>query len=117
VTIWLDAHLSPKLIPWLASEFHLEAKSLRELGLRDAEDEQVFAAARQAGATVMTKDSDFVTLLARHGPPPRIIWLTCGNTSNRQLRGILGPHLAAAIQLIEAGEPLVEISGRPSVRE
>jgi predicted nuclease of predicted toxin-antitoxin system len=37
----------------------------------------------------MTKDSDFVDLVERLGPPPQIIWLTCGNTSNLRLREIL----------------------------
>lgn len=32
----------------------------------------------------MSKDSDFLNLLDRHGPPLKIIWVTCGNTSNRR---------------------------------
>jgi predicted nuclease of predicted toxin-antitoxin system len=37
----------------------------------------------------MTKDSDFVALLDRFGPPPQVIWITCGNTSNARLKEIL----------------------------
>jgi predicted nuclease of predicted toxin-antitoxin system len=48
--------------------------------------------------------------VAAKGPPPTIIWLTCGNTSNTRLREVLTPRLARAPQLIEQGDSLVEIS-------
>lgn len=57
----------------------------------------------------MTKDSDFVMLLEEFGPPPRVIWLTCGNTSNARLKQILTNALPRAIELLESGEPLVEV--------
>ena len=62
---------------------------MRNLGLRDARDPEIFLAARTADAIVMTKDADFVDLLERFGPPPRVLWVTCGNTSNARLRDIL----------------------------
>lgn len=57
----------------------------------------------------MTKDSDFVRLLDRFGPPPRVIWITCGNTSNDNLRKILERSLPTALEILGAGEPLIEI--------
>jgi predicted nuclease of predicted toxin-antitoxin system len=112
VVVWTDAHLSPALAPWLQATFGLEAAPLRELGLRDAEDPAIFASARAAGAVLMTKDSDFVDLVTRYGPPPQIVWLTCGNTTNTALRAILATAWPRVAELISAGEPLVEISGR-----
>ena len=82
-----------------------------DIGLRDAEDQDIFTAAKARDAVVMTKDRDFVELVQRHGSPPRVIWLACGNTSNSRLRDILGMTLADALDLVRAGEPLVEISG------
>jgi len=58
----------------------------------------------------MTKDDDFVRLLERHGPPPQIIWLRCGNTSNAYLRQLLGVTLPDVLAMLESGEPLVEIT-------
>ena len=84
--------------------------AVRELGLRVAEDREIFDAARQANAVVLTKDVDFVDLLERLGPPPQVIWLTCGNTSNAALRDLLRTALPQALELFQQGEALVEIS-------
>ncbi len=59
----------------------------------------------------MTKDADFVALLSRRGPPPAIVWVRCGNTSNANLREVLSKTWSEAVRLLEAGEPLVEIRG------
>jgi predicted nuclease of predicted toxin-antitoxin system len=112
VVVWTDAHLSPALAGWLRATFGVEAVPLRELGLRDAEDAAIFAAARAAGAVLVTKDSDFVDLVTRYGPPPQIIWLTCGNTTNAALRVLLARAWPKLAELLGSGEPLVEVSGR-----
>ena len=110
MTIWVDAHLFPAIATWITSTFEIEAIALRDLGLRDAEDTEIFAAAQAQAVIVMTKDSDFVDLVERLGSPPQIIWLTCGNTSNARLREILGETLPKALELLSTGEALVEIS-------
>ena len=110
--IWVDAHISPAVAKWIAAEFGHPAQSVRDLGLRNAKDKEIFAAAGQAQAIVMTKDADFAEMVDRLGPPPAVIWLTCGNTSNTALRILLKGTLPKAIELIERGDSLVEISGR-----
>lgn len=62
-------------------------------------------------AIVITKDRDFVNLVRRRGTPPRIIWVTCGNTSNREMREILSVTFEKACGLLADGEPVVEIKG------
>jgi predicted nuclease of predicted toxin-antitoxin system len=111
MTIWVDAHLSPAIATWITSTFGIEAVALRDLGLRDAEDAEIFRAAKAQEAVVMTKDSDFVDLVERLGSPPQIIWLTCGNTSNARLHEILTETLPRTLELLRSGEALVEISG------
>jgi len=37
----------------------------------------------------MTKDRDFIALVERHGSPPQVVWLACGNTSNARLQTLL----------------------------
>ena len=110
MTLWIDAHLSPLIAAWLTWTFaDVQAVPLRDLGLRDAEDEEIFRAAKAAGVVVLTKDADFRHLLNQFGPPPQLLWLTCGNTSNEQLQELLRATLPAALELLAAGEPLIEI--------
>ena len=109
--IWVDAHLSPGIARWISATFAISAQPLREVGLRDAEDDEIFAAARAGGLIILTKDADFILLLERNGSPPKIIWLTCGNTSDAALRELLYRQLTTALDLLNGGDDLVEIGG------
>ncbi len=107
---WIDVQLSPALAPWLNDTFGVQAFSLEWLGLQGASDRGIFSAAREANAVVITKDQDFVPLLNQLGPPPQIVWITCGNTSNAQMREILIRNFQKVFSLLQAGESLVEIT-------
>jgi len=107
--VWLDAHLTPSLAPWLAATFGVECVAVRDLGLRDALDSPIFAAARAARADVMTKDADFAEMVGRFGPPPRVLWLRCGNTSNAVLRELLTRELPSALARLAAGDAIVDL--------
>lgn len=109
MTIWLDNHLSPKLATWIADEFGESCLQVRELGLARASDRDIFTAAKSAASALITKDRDFAELVARLGPPPAIILLSCGNTSTAYLRAMLEGQLEQALTLTRAGERLVEI--------
>lgn len=93
--IWVDAQLSPHLAPWLNERFGVEA---------------IFAAARETAAVVMTKDRDFLNLLDIHGPPPKVIWITMGNTSNAHMKTVLDRVFAEALVSLREGESIVEIT-------
>jgi len=108
--LWVDAQLSPALAPWLTETFQLEAYSARFLGLQAAKDQEIFSAARIPGTVVLSKDRDFVLLVERFGPPPQVVWITCGNTSNERLRKVLSTSFPQALELLKRGEPVVEIS-------
>lgn len=110
MNIWIDAQLPPALANWLTTTFSVKATSLRELNLRDAQDIEIFKAARLAKSVVMTKDSDFIDLVCRLGTPPQILWLTCGNVTNRNLQKLLSATLPNALEKLKKGEMIVEIS-------
>ena len=114
--VWVDAQISPAIAEWLRASFGTDAVAVRDIGLRDAPDIEIFERAQRADAAVLTKDADFVHLLHRHGPPPQVVWLTCGNTSNARLRAILSqtwPRVTAFPKLgLEHGEALVEVTAR-----
>jgi len=110
MNLWLDAQLPPLLAQWLkVQRIGVQATAQRDLGLRDANDALIFERARAEHAVVITKDRDFIRLLDEHGPPPQVIWLRIGNSSNASLQQILSTTLPQAIQLLNNGEPWVEI--------
>lgn len=108
--IWVDAQIAPGIDSWLTGKHGVSARALRDLGLRHAKDRDIFLAARRADVTVMTKDLDFLRLLEELGPPPRVVWLTLGNTSNQRLREVLTKHWHRIQQALAGGEILVEIT-------
>ncbi len=109
MTVWVDAQLSPQIARWL-TEHGTEAFAVRDLLLRDSTDAEIFQAAKRAGAIVLTKDGDLSRLLDVHGPPPQVVWLTCGNTFNAALRRILEGRWSDVAALLTAVEALVEIA-------
>jgi predicted nuclease of predicted toxin-antitoxin system len=110
VILWLDAHISPSLCLWIRRQFAVEAMHVRDLGLREAEDPEIFDKACAASVVLFTKDEDFVELVNRLGAPPQVLWLRCGNMSNARLRPILSRTLPDALVLLREGETVVEIS-------
>lgn len=58
----------------------------------------------------MAKDSDCIDLVCRLGTPPQILWLTCGNVTNRSLRKLLTATLPDALEQLRQGTMIVEIS-------
>ncbi|MEL6552964.1 MAG: DUF5615 family PIN-like protein [Cyanobacteria bacterium J06621_11] len=111
--LWIDAQLPPSLAPWISENLGIEAFALRDLNLRDAKDIETFQATRTESAVITTKDSDFIDLVCRLGAPPKIIWLTCGNVTNRNLKKLLQATLHNVIAQLENGETIVEINNAP----
>jgi len=114
VTLWLDNQLPPALAAWMRTALAVDCVPVRDLNLHRATDLEIFMAARDAKVVVMTKDGDFVGLVDRHGAPPQVILVTCGNTSNARLRHLLGRAWPTILPMIERGEKLVELGDQPS---
>jgi predicted nuclease of predicted toxin-antitoxin system len=111
MNFWINAQLPRSFATWLSETFSVNAASLDDLGLRDAQDIEIFYAARDANAVIITKDRDFIDLVTRLGAPPQILWLTCGNITNRDLHRIFSQAFPEALKLLQAGDRIVEISG------
>lgn len=109
--IWVDAQISPAVSAWInRTQSSIQAKSVRSLNFLHASDKEIFSAAKDANAVILTKDQDFYQLLTQLGPPPQILWLTCGNSSTRYLCSLLEKALPLAADLLRKGEPIVEIT-------
>jgi predicted nuclease of predicted toxin-antitoxin system len=75
VKFLLDQNVSPALVGLLADADHL-AEHVRDLGMREAPDDVVLAAARDADAVLISSDTDFGELLARsNAKGPSVILL------------------------------------------
>jgi len=98
------------LARWLRDLGESLSDHVSDLGLLTAADPEIFEKARQAAAVVITKDSDFVQIQERRGPPPRLIWITCGNRSNRDLKDLIVRNWPRVKELLAAGETLIEIN-------
>lgn len=111
--VWIVAQLPPALARWFDGTPDVEFVHTFTLGLLGAEDRVIFDAARAADAVVLTKDTDFVALLGRHGPPPRIVLVELGNATNASLRAALVADWPRVAGRLRAGEPLVRSGARP----
>ncbi|MFZ0709617.1 MAG: DUF5615 family PIN-like protein [Terrimicrobiaceae bacterium] len=104
----LDAQLPPALARALR-EAGYDVRAVRELGLRDADDSEIWDYALANQAAIITKDQDFAECLMSRRPAPVIVWLRIGNTSNRALVTWLLPLWPDILSCIEAGDSLVEV--------
>jgi len=107
--VWLDAQLPPALVTWFRSVAKIEAMAIRDLGLRASPDADIFAAARKPSHVIISKDVDFVELVTRLGPPPQIVWLTCGNLTTSALVRLMERGWKDIERLLKSGEPVVEL--------
>lgn len=104
----IDAQLPPALAAWLLERGH-ETQAVREVGLREADDEAIWAYAQRTGAAILTKDEDFAVRCEQKAAGPVVVWLRIGNTSNQALRVWLEPRMAGVVQLAGQGSRLVEV--------
>lgn len=87
-----DENLSPKLVTRLAAEFP-ESVHVSRVGLDQADDETVWAFARENALTIVTKDADFQEISLRRGMPPEVVWLRRGNCSVDETAAMLRDHV------------------------
>jgi predicted nuclease of predicted toxin-antitoxin system len=66
-------------------------------GLGAAKDMAVWEYAKNGGYTIVSKDSDFIDLATVKGPPPKVVAVTLGNCSTRQVESLLRMKTQAII--------------------
>ena len=86
-----DQNLSFKLCQRLADLFP-GSTQVRLLGLAEADDRALWHYAQANGFTLVSQDSDFADMAALFGPPPRVIWLRCGNQPTESIDKLLRDH-------------------------
>jgi predicted nuclease of predicted toxin-antitoxin system len=104
----IDAQLPPGLARRLAERGY-PAEHVNRIGLGTARDGAIWRHATQTGATLVTKDEDFVALAERDPSGPQVVWIRIGNISNDALWRALEPQFAEIIQALNADERIVEV--------
>ena len=83
-----DENVSPKLPQMLANEYP-GSVHIREVGLRGAEDRQIWDYGCAQGFAIVSKDADFRERSFVEGFPPKVIWLDVGNAGTTMIAGLL----------------------------
>jgi len=97
-----DQNLSFKLCGQLADIFP-DSNQIRLLGMEEAADRNIWEYAKTHGFTLVSQDVDFADLATLYGPPPKVIWLRCGNQPTNAIEQRLRDH-AEAIAAFEQDE-------------
>jgi predicted nuclease of predicted toxin-antitoxin system len=108
VRFLIDAQLPPAFAESFRREGH-EGIPVRDVGLRDASDGEIWRYARAEGLVIVSKDEDFALRVRRSGPPPSVLWLRVGNVSTRALTEWFEPLLLGIVVGFAAGEALIEV--------
>ena len=83
-----DQNISFRIVSKLKGTFP-EARQVRELGLENSTDREIWEYAKYNDFTVVTFDADFYDMSNLYGHPPRIIWLRTGNRRTSELAKLL----------------------------
>ena len=102
----IDAQLPPALCAWFAERGFKAEHVTERLGGQTA-DAEIAACATRENFVLVTKDDDFALRFPPEGY--QLLWLRCGNITNRALREWLEPRWAEIERLLKAGEGLVEV--------
>ena len=89
-----DQNLSPRL-PRLLADIYAESVHIREIGLRDASDAEIWEYAKTNGYAIVSKDSDFQQRSLLEGSPPKFIWLRVGNCKVSRIERLLRSYSTA----------------------
>ncbi len=107
----VDAQLPPSLARFLRT-LGEEATACREVGLRNADDGEIWRFALAGGWCIVTKDEDFAVRHMTQTGGPQVVWLRIGNSTNRVLFRWLEPLWPEIIRELRIGQGLVEVGER-----
>ncbi len=90
----LDHNLSFRLLKQMEDLYPGSTNASREK-LSRSDDQAVWEFAKRGNYLIVTQDVDFAERVRLFGPPPKVIWLRCGNTHTDHIATLLRQHHAA----------------------
>lgn len=105
----VDAQLPTALARWLEAQGH-HAEHVVDLNMAGASDSDIWHAAAERRAVIITKDEDFALWRVTSSEPrPAVVWVRVGNTRKAELLRWFEPLLSDVIAALESGESLIEV--------
>ena len=101
--ILFDQNISHRLIQYV-HDLYPEAKQVRELGIEDATDREIWKYAKKEGYTIATFDADFYDFSLIWGHPPKIIWIRSRNQTTIEIERLLRKHYSSIIDFSRDNE-------------
>ena len=86
-----DQNLSWRL-PTKLADLYPESQHVREAGLKESEDIDIWEHAKLNGFVIATKDADFQQRSLLFGHPPKVVWLRVGNCKVQTIEDLLRRH-------------------------
>lgn len=88
MNLLFDQNISYKIISKIDDIFP-HAQHIKNVGLADHSDSDIWEYAMNSNSCIVTFDSDFYDLSIVRGTPPKIIWLRTGNMTTRSIEEII----------------------------
>ncbi len=95
-----DQNISFRIIKKIA-DFLPFANQVKQLGLENASDYQIWEYAKNHNYTIVTFDIDFFDISLLRGTPPKVVWLRLGNTSTDNLAECIKKNFELIKEFIE----------------
>jgi predicted nuclease of predicted toxin-antitoxin system len=103
-----DENLSFKLCRRLDDIFP-DSHQVRLAGLAEVDDAVIWRYAGARGFTLVSLDADFAERAVLVGPPPKVIWLRCGNQPTETIERLLRGHVEAIVAFDQDAAACLEI--------
>jgi predicted nuclease of predicted toxin-antitoxin system len=108
VKFLVDHQLPPALARFLESQGHI-ARHVRELALKEADDDTIWKRARADDSVVVSKDEDFFYLASAPNAAAKLLWVRLGNCRTRFLLERFRMQLPHIVSSFESGSNIVEL--------
>lgn len=98
----VDAQLPRRLALNLSAAGHNALHTLDLPQQNRTPDSDLIQLAEQEERVVITKDADFVHSHILHGRPPKLLLISTGNVTNKELDSLFAAHLETLASLFES---------------
>lgn len=98
----LDENISHRIIPQLTEAFP-DCRHIKDISGPGSTDEELWNQAKNLNLVIVTFDSEYEEMVTLFGFPPKVIWLSFGNSSKETILKPLQFHSEVIFNFIKDG--------------